>query len=83
MNKRERNPRGFFGERPLPAIEVASQVLHFRTRRDLLLFGTGAVAALVGGGSLLPQNTLSRLGASKYGLSREGVATEQSNSNRR
>ena len=45
-----------------PAIEVDPQVLRRRTRRDLLLFGAGAVAALVGGGSLLPQNTLSRLG---------------------
>ena len=62
MNHRRKNTHGFFGERPLPAIEVASKVLHSRTRRDILLLGTGAVAALVGGGSLLPQNTLSRLG---------------------
>ena len=62
MNNREKNTRGFFGERSLPAIEVPPQVLRARTRRDLLLFGAGAVAALVGGGSLLPQSTLSRLG---------------------
>ena len=62
MNHRRKNTHGFFGERPLPAIEVASKVLHSRTRRDILLLGTGAVAALVGGGSLLPQNTVSRLG---------------------
>jgi len=62
MNHRRKNTHGFFGERPLPAIEAASKVLHSRTRRDILLFGTGAVAALVGGGSLLPQNTVSRLG---------------------
>jgi DMSO/TMAO reductase YedYZ molybdopterin-dependent catalytic subunit len=54
--------RGFFGERPLPQFEVDPQVLRRRTRRDLLLFGAGAVAALIGGGSLLPQNTLGRLG---------------------
>jgi DMSO/TMAO reductase YedYZ molybdopterin-dependent catalytic subunit len=32
------------------------------TRRDALLFGAGAVAALAGGGFLLPAETLSRLG---------------------
>jgi DMSO/TMAO reductase YedYZ molybdopterin-dependent catalytic subunit len=62
MNNREQNTRSFFRERPLRAIEVSSQVVHSRSRRDFLLFGTGAVAALVGGGSLLPQTTLSRLG---------------------
>jgi DMSO/TMAO reductase YedYZ molybdopterin-dependent catalytic subunit len=62
MNNREKTTHGFFGERPLPAIEVPPQVFHSRTRRDLLLFGAGAVAALVGGGSLLPQNTLRRMG---------------------
>jgi DMSO/TMAO reductase YedYZ molybdopterin-dependent catalytic subunit len=62
MNNREKNTHGFFGERPLSAIEVPPQVFRSRTRRDLLLFGAGAVAALVGGCSLLPQTTLSRLG---------------------
>ena len=38
------------------------RVLRYRTRRDLLLFGVGAVAAAAGAGYLLPQNTLSRLG---------------------
>jgi DMSO/TMAO reductase YedYZ molybdopterin-dependent catalytic subunit len=46
--------RGFFGERPPPAFEVDSQLLHRSTRRDLLLFGAGTVAALAGGRSLLP-----------------------------
>ena len=32
------------------------------TRRDVLLFGAGALAKLAGGGSLLPQATLERLG---------------------
>jgi DMSO/TMAO reductase YedYZ molybdopterin-dependent catalytic subunit len=54
--------RGFFGERPLPTFEVDSQVLRRRSRRDVLLFGAGAVTALAGAGSLLPQNTLTRLG---------------------
>jgi DMSO/TMAO reductase YedYZ molybdopterin-dependent catalytic subunit len=54
--------RGFFGERPLQEFEVYPQVLRRRTRRDVLLFGAGAMAALVGAGSLLPQNTLSRVG---------------------
>ena len=47
--------RGFFGERPLPTLEVDPQVLRRRTRRDVLLFGAGAAAALVGAGSLLTQ----------------------------
>src|SRR6266478_1482564 len=46
--------RHFFGERPLPQIEVDPQVLHRRTRRDVLLFGAGTVAALAGARSLLP-----------------------------
>src|SRR5882672_1720233 len=47
--------RGFFGERPLPTFEVNSDVLRRRTRRDVLLFGAGTVAALAGARSLLPQ----------------------------
>jgi hypothetical protein len=49
-------------EWPPQVIEVAPQVLRHRTRRDVLLFGAGAVAALVGGGSLLPEGTLKRIG---------------------
>jgi DMSO/TMAO reductase YedYZ molybdopterin-dependent catalytic subunit len=52
----------FFQEQPPEAIEVAPRVLRHWTRRDILLFGAGAVAALVGGGALLPQATLERLG---------------------
>src|SRR5580692_10890538 len=59
MNKKD---RGFFGERPLPTFEVDPQVLRRRTRRNVLLFGAGVVAALAGAGSLLPQDTLARLG---------------------
>src|SRR5450432_4314384 len=62
MNSSEKNTHGFFEEGPLPKFEADSQVLRRRTRRDVLWFGAGAVAALVGAGSLLPQNTLTRLG---------------------
>jgi DMSO/TMAO reductase YedYZ molybdopterin-dependent catalytic subunit len=55
-------PQSFFKERPLPAIEMAPQVLGYQSRRDFLVFGAGALAALAGGGFLLPQNTLARLG---------------------
>src|SRR5450432_151864 len=54
--------QGLFEERPLPVDEIAPQVLRYRTRRDFLLFGAGAVAALAGGGFLLPQDTLRRMG---------------------
>jgi len=54
--------QGLFEERPLPVNEIAPRVLRFRTRRDFLLFGAGAVAALAGGGFLLPQDTLRRMG---------------------
>ena len=43
-------------------MEVAPQFLRHWTRRDLLLFGMGAIAAVAGAGSLLPQATLERLG---------------------
>ena len=57
-----RKPASFFQERPPQVMEVAPQLLRHWTRRDLLLFGTGAIAAVAGGGSLLPQTTLKRLG---------------------
>ena len=52
----------FSREQPPQSIKVAPHVLRHWTRRDVLLFGTGAVAALAGAGSLLPQATLERLG---------------------
>ena len=52
----------FFQERPPQLMEVAPQLLCRWTRRDLLLFGAGAIAATAAGGSLLPQTTLKRLG---------------------
>jgi DMSO/TMAO reductase YedYZ molybdopterin-dependent catalytic subunit len=54
--------QSFFEERPFPVIEMAPRVLRYRTRRDVLLFGVGAAAALAGAGLLLPQNTLRRMG---------------------
>jgi DMSO/TMAO reductase YedYZ molybdopterin-dependent catalytic subunit len=54
--------RDLFGERPLPTVEMEPQVLRRRTRRDVLLFGVGALAAAAGAGCLLPQDTLTRLG---------------------
>src|SRR5712672_1521497 len=54
--------QGLFEERPLPVIEIAPRALRYRTRRDFLLFGAGAMAALAGGGFLLPQDTLRRMG---------------------
>jgi hypothetical protein len=53
---------GFFSEQPPKVIGVAPQLLQFRTRRDVLLFGVGAIAALAGASFLLPQETLGRLG---------------------
>jgi DMSO/TMAO reductase YedYZ molybdopterin-dependent catalytic subunit len=54
--------QSFFEEQPLPVIEMAPSVLRYRTRREVVGFGIGAVAAAAGAGLLLPQNTLSRLG---------------------
>lgn len=59
-----RRAAGFFEEQPPETIEVAPQLLRRWSRRDLLLFGAGAVTAVVGGGALLPQATLERLGVS-------------------
>jgi DMSO/TMAO reductase YedYZ molybdopterin-dependent catalytic subunit len=57
-----KKPQGYFKEQSLPAIEMTPGRLRYLTRRDVLLFGAGAMAALAGGGFLLPQDTLSRLG---------------------
>jgi DMSO/TMAO reductase YedYZ molybdopterin-dependent catalytic subunit len=54
--------KNFFREQPPQLIEADPYVLRRRTRRDFLLFGAGAIAALAGAGSLLPQATLERLG---------------------
>ena len=57
-----RKPAPFFQERPPQVMEVAPQLLCHWTRRDVLLFGMGAIAAVAGAGSVLPQATLERLG---------------------
>jgi DMSO/TMAO reductase YedYZ molybdopterin-dependent catalytic subunit len=57
-----KKPQSFFGERVLQSVEMGSRVLHHRSRRDFLLFGTGALATLAGGAFLLPQDTLTRVG---------------------
>jgi len=48
---------GFFAERPLPTSEMSAGRLQYLTRRDLFVFGAGAIAALGGGAWLLPQAT--------------------------
>ena len=58
MKKLER----LIAEQPPRKIQMAPTRLIQLTRRDVLLFGAGALAALAGGGFLLPQDTLSRLG---------------------
>src|SRR5882724_6827556 len=54
--------QSFFGERPFPAIEIAPNVLRYQSRRDFMMFGVGALAALTAGGFLLPKDTLGRMG---------------------
>src|SRR5262245_11800183 len=49
-------------EGPPQVMEVTPQLLRRRTRRDVLLLGVGAIATVAGGGFLLPQPTLERLG---------------------
>lgn len=53
---------GFFAERDPEIIAVPRRTLKNWTRRDLLLFGAGVAATVIGGGFLLPQDTLTRLG---------------------
>jgi DMSO/TMAO reductase YedYZ molybdopterin-dependent catalytic subunit len=57
-----KKPRSFFGERPLPAIEMAPRLLRYQSRRDFLVFGAGGLATLAGGAFFLPQTTLRRMG---------------------
>ena len=52
----------FFAEQPPQKIQMPPARLRQLTRRDVLSFGAGALAALAGGGFLLPQETLTRLG---------------------
>ena len=57
-----RKLQSFFAEQPLPVIEMASHTMRYRTRREVLAFGIGALATAAGAGFLLPKATLSRLG---------------------
>jgi DMSO/TMAO reductase YedYZ molybdopterin-dependent catalytic subunit len=52
----------FFAEKPPEKIEATPARLHQLSRRDVLLFGGGALAVAAGAGFLLPQNTLTRMG---------------------
>jgi DMSO/TMAO reductase YedYZ molybdopterin-dependent catalytic subunit len=59
--------RGAFSERPIEPIEVEPSTLRRWTRRDLLLFGAGALTTLAVGGSQLPRELLQRLGLDQGG----------------
>jgi DMSO/TMAO reductase YedYZ molybdopterin-dependent catalytic subunit len=59
-----------FSERPVKPIEVEASILRRWTRRDLLLFGAGALATLAVGGSQLPREVLQRLGLDHSGTTR-------------
>src|ERR1700737_364220 len=56
-----------FSERPIEPIEVEPSTLRRWTRRELLLFGPGALAPLAVGGSQLPRRVLQRLGLDQGG----------------
>lgn len=64
--KRSLEARQFFEERAPRIIEANPRGLRRLTRRDLLLFGAGSLAAVVGFGYLLPQDTLDRLGLNAH-----------------
>jgi DMSO/TMAO reductase YedYZ molybdopterin-dependent catalytic subunit len=59
--------QGAFSERSIEPIEVEPSTLRRWTRRDLLLFGAGALAALAVGGSQLPRQVLQQLGLDQGG----------------
>jgi DMSO/TMAO reductase YedYZ molybdopterin-dependent catalytic subunit len=59
--------QGALSERPIEPIEVEPSILRRWTRRDVLLFGAGALAALAVGGSQLPRKVLQGLGLNQGG----------------
>jgi DMSO/TMAO reductase YedYZ molybdopterin-dependent catalytic subunit len=61
--------QGVFSERPVEPIEVEPSILRRWTRRDLLLFGAGALATLAVGGSQLPRELLQQMGVAESGTS--------------
>ena len=75
-----KEPQSFFGEQPLPIIEMAPRVLRHRTRRDLLLFSAGGGRRWISPATNYAQ---SHGCATKYQRSREGMAAEQSIAYRR
>ena len=71
--------KSFVREQPPQLIKVDPYVLRQRPRRDFLLFGAGAIAALAGAGFLLPQATLERTGSAmriRPGRRRSGSSTK-------
>ena len=59
--------QGAFSERSIEPIEVEPSLLRRWTRRDMLLFGAGALATWAVGGSQLPRTVLQRLGLDQGG----------------
>ncbi len=79
-----KKPESFFAEQPPQKIEMAPARLHQLTRRDVLLFGAGALAALAGAGFLLPQKHAESFGYPwKNEISGQGVVSEPSTAYRR
>ena len=60
--------QGAFREPPIEPIEVEPSILRRWTRRDVLLFGAGALATLAVGGSQLPRKLLQQLGLVQGGI---------------
>src|SRR5712672_1099400 len=54
--------QGRFEERPPPVNKIDPRALRHRNRPDFLVFGAGAMAVFAGGGFLLPQEALRRMG---------------------
>ena len=52
----------FFEEQIPPVVGLAPDIVGHRTRREVLGFGVGVAATVIGTGYLLPQSTLKRLG---------------------
>jgi DMSO/TMAO reductase YedYZ molybdopterin-dependent catalytic subunit len=63
--------QGALSERPIEPIEIEPSALRRWTRRDVLLFGAGALATLAVGGSQLPRTVLQRLGLDQGGTGPE------------
>jgi DMSO/TMAO reductase YedYZ molybdopterin-dependent catalytic subunit len=59
--------QGALSERPVEPIEVEPSILRRWTRRDVLLFGAGALATLAAGGAQLPGKVLQQLGLVRGG----------------